>query len=138
MEQQVFETKMKHLEFIQGVITRMNSNSFSMKGWMITIVSALLTVFAASQEMNELFLFVAIIPTLLFWIMDSYYLKTEKQYRLLFDEVKTEKKDDFDMNANIYEISFIRVFFSKTEWPLYLTIIVLLIIGGVLGCLGVY
>ena len=80
---------MKHLEFIQGVITRMNSNSFSMKGWMITIVSALLTVFAASQEMNELFLFVAIIPTLLFWIMDSYYLKTEKQYRLLFYEVKT-------------------------------------------------
>lgn len=138
MEQQVFEAKMKHLEFIQGVITRMNSNSFSMKGWMITIVSALLTVFAASQEMNELFLFVAIIPTLLFWLMDSYYLKTEKQYRLLFDDVKTEKKDDFDMNANLYEIAFIRVLFSKTEWPLYLTIIVLLTIGCVLGYLGVY
>ena len=36
-----------HLSFIQGVITRMNSNSFSMKGWMVAIVSALLAVYAA-------------------------------------------------------------------------------------------
>jgi hypothetical protein len=25
--------EVKHLEFIQGVITRMNTNSFQMKGW---------------------------------------------------------------------------------------------------------
>lgn len=34
------EKKLKHLEFIQGVITRMNSNSFSIKTWMITIIAA--------------------------------------------------------------------------------------------------
>jgi hypothetical protein len=27
--------KIKHLELIQAVVTRMNSNSFQMKGWMV-------------------------------------------------------------------------------------------------------
>jgi hypothetical protein len=35
------ENKRKHLEFIQGVITRMNTSSFLIKGWTITLVSAL-------------------------------------------------------------------------------------------------
>ena len=35
------EDRRQHLAFIQDVITRMNSNSFSLKGLMITIVAAL-------------------------------------------------------------------------------------------------
>ena len=30
------EEQIKHLEFIQGIINRMNSNSFAIKGWAIT------------------------------------------------------------------------------------------------------
>ena len=44
------ENKIKHLEFIQTVITRMNQNSFQIKGWMITIVSALLALYASSGK----------------------------------------------------------------------------------------
>ena len=33
------ENKLKHLEFIQNIITRMNSNSFVIKGWSITLVT---------------------------------------------------------------------------------------------------
>ena len=138
MATQAFEKKMKHLEFVQGVITRMNSNSFSMKGWMIAIVAAFLAVFAGSQKLNELYLFVAIIPTLLFWILDSYYLLLEKKFRCLFDDVKADIKTDFDMNANEYDICFGEVMFSKTEWPLYFIIIVMLLVCGLLGCWGVY
>lgn len=32
--------KIKHLEFIQNIINRMNLNSFQIKEWMIMIVSA--------------------------------------------------------------------------------------------------
>ena len=33
------ENKRKHLEFIQQVITRMNANSFLIKGWAVTLGS---------------------------------------------------------------------------------------------------
>lgn len=138
MEAQEFEKKMKHLEFIQGVITRMNSNSFSMKGWMITIVAAFLAVFAAGDDKNELYLLVAIIPTLLFWLLDSYYLQLEKKYRHLFNDVKKDAKAEFDMDANSYDVCYCGVLFSKTEWPLYLILIVILLVGGILGLIGIY
>ena len=35
------ESKIEHLKMIQGIITRMNTNSFQIKGWTITLVSAL-------------------------------------------------------------------------------------------------
>ncbi|MEN9503463.1 MAG: hypothetical protein RI964_2748 [Pseudomonadota bacterium] len=34
--------RLKHLEMLQQVITRMASNSFLIKGWSITLISALL------------------------------------------------------------------------------------------------
>lgn len=138
MENEKFEIKMKHLEFIQGVITRMNSNSFSMKGWMITIVAAFLAVFASSQNMNELYLFIAAIPTFLFWLLDTYYLQMERKYRELFGEVRDDIKTNFEMEANDYDVCFVSVMFSKTEWPLYLLIILLLVFGGLLGHYSIY
>lgn len=44
------EYKVKHLEFIQNVITRMNTNSFQIKEWTVTITSALLAIFAAKSN----------------------------------------------------------------------------------------
>lgn len=47
---------------IQGIIIRMNHNSFVLKGWMITIVSALLAIYA--DKGSVLYLFVAFFPIL--------------------------------------------------------------------------
>ena len=44
------EDKLKHLEFIQNVITRMNTNSFQIKGWTVTIVSAVLAIYASTKN----------------------------------------------------------------------------------------
>ena len=41
------DKKLKHLEFVQNVITRMNTNSFLIKGWSVTLVAA---IFALSAE----------------------------------------------------------------------------------------
>lgn len=138
MPNEDFELKLKHLEFVQGVITRMNSNSFSMKGWMITIVAGFLAIFAASKDLNEIFLFVAIVPTLLFWILDSYYLMLERKYRKLFNAVKDGETEPFNMSVHSYKECFLSVLFSKTERSLYLVIILLLAVGGALGYYGVY
>lgn len=76
------EDQRLHLQFIQGNITRMNSNSTSMKEWMVAIVSALLAIYASSNV--AAFIWVAIAPVVIFWVFDTYYLWIERKYRILY------------------------------------------------------
>ena len=74
------DNQVKHLEFIQSNIARMNQCSFQMKGWMLTIVSALLALYAGSINAEtgngiNMFIYIAIVPTLIFWFLDSFYLQ---------------------------------------------------------------
>ena len=71
------EDWIKHLEFIQNVITRLNSNSFQIKSWSITIVTAILALFATTQ--NTDFILIGIFPTVIFWLMDAYCLTKERK-----------------------------------------------------------
>lgn len=127
------QEKMKHLEFIQNIINRMNSNSFQIKEWMIAIVSALLALYANSN--NVTFIFVAIAPTILFWYLDAYYLQQERKFRKLYDDVLSEGTEVpvFSMPIQNYTDSKCCIWstiFSKTIGWLYGIIAVLLIIGG--------
>jgi hypothetical protein len=119
----------KHLEFIQGAITRMNQNSFQMKGWAITVFAALLALFASTQAQNSVYLFVSIAPTILFWLLDSYYLQQERKFRGIYNDVaglidESQRIDvrPFEMPIHKYEggkYSFWGVVFSQTMWPIY-------------------
>ena len=123
------EEKIKHLEFVQNVITRMNANSFQLKGWAITIVSALLALYASSDKV--LYIFVAIVPVIIFWCLDAFYLKQERLYRKLYkDIVEDNNIQRFDMNASKYEVCYCKVFWSKTIAGLYCTIAILLLLLG--------
>ena len=125
--------KIKHLEFIQNVITRMNKNSFQIKGWSIVIVSALLAVYASTKD-NYFFL-VAVFPTLMFWFLDAYYLNQERTFRGLYNDVAAvtdEPKEIklFAMRTDLYtggKYSYWSAFFSITILKMYLTMIVTLI-----------
>lgn len=77
------ENKRQHLEFIQNSITRMSTNSFLIKGMSITLLSAFIAVAVAVSSEKELFIFVSIIPTILFWFLDSYYLQQEASKKIL-------------------------------------------------------
>jgi len=134
------EEKRQHLEFIQGVITRMNTNSFHLKGWAITIVSALLALYANSS--NTIYIFVAIVPAILFWFLDAYYLQQERKFRGIYNDTAelTDEKERIKVRAYEMPIQkycegkyrYTNVFWSKTIAWLYGTIVLLLIIGGVL------
>ena len=66
------ENKRKHLELIQGIINRMAGNSFLLKGWSVTLVSA---VFALSaKDANHAYFSIAYFPVIMFWILDGYFL----------------------------------------------------------------
>lgn len=93
------EKKLKHLEFIQLVITRMNVNSFLLKGWSVTLVAALFAF--AAKDTNIEYVLITYISTPIFWFLDGYYLSQERQYRGLYNQIKSkvEEEIDFDMNA---------------------------------------
>lgn len=112
-----------HLTFIQGIITRMNSNSFSMKGWMVAIISALGAIYASNiySPQSYVYLLIALAAVVVFWSLDAYYLKMEQQYRALFKDVLTHTEEtDFNLNADGYKKTFWGALWSKSNWPLYL------------------
>lgn len=122
--------QIKHLEFIQNVITRMNTNSFQIKGWSIVIVSALMAIYASTQ--NNYFFLTAIFPTLIFWFLDAYYLNQERKFRGLYNDVAgvTDKQKEiklFAMRPDLYvggQYSYWSAFFSITILKMYLAMIV--------------
>jgi len=134
------EEKRQHLEFIQNIITRMNTNSFQLKGIAITIVSALLAIFASTK--NEIFVFLGILPTFLFWLLDTYYLQQERKFRGVYNDVAGLKKvfdvKLYEMPIHKYtktidkQFSYCNVFFSKTIIWLYFSVILFLAVTGLL------
>lgn len=113
------QEKLKHLEFIQNVINRMNSNSFTIKGWCITIVSAFLALCASSNNVD--FLLAGLPTILLFCYLDSFYLTQERRYRELYnDKVADKDIENFDMNVSKYtNKTYISSFCSPTIVSLY-------------------
>lgn len=134
------EDKVKHLEFVQSNIARMNQCSVQMKGWAITLVTALLAVYAATINSNGVgknwIIFIAIAPTILFWVLDSYYLCQERKFRALYNDIVTKSEIvPYLMPINEYKGSRFNIFFimlSITELPLYSLMTAGLILAGVL------
>lgn len=136
----MMENKIKHLEFIQSTITRMNQNSFQIKGWMITLVSALLALYASSEKV--VYILIAIVPAIVFWFLDAYYLQQERRFRGVYNDVAGLSPDNSRINVREFEMPiqkyqcgkycYFNVLFSKTIFPLYGIVIVGLVVAFVL------
>lgn len=129
------DDRIKHLEFIQNVITRMNTNSFQIKEWTVVIVAAILAIYASTE--NIYFVLSAIFPTLIFWFLDTYYLTQERKFRGLYNDVAGVSKNPkeiklFEMRPDLYtesdniKYSYWNVFWSTTICKLHLSIIIIL------------
>lgn len=102
----------KEIDLIQACITRMANNSFSMKGWHVGIISALLIFFfdKDSININTLLIIIAAI-TLVFWYLDSYFLMLERKYRWMYAWVIKNRvsnntpKTDYLFNLNPDEMN---------------------------------
>ena len=92
------DRKHKHLELIQGVINRLSTHSFLLKGWSVVLVSALFALSAADSQ--PAFVFLAYIPATVFWGLDGFFLWQEQLYRKLYDHVRILKNEDIDFSMN--------------------------------------
>ena len=68
-----------HLNIVQDVIQRMAENSRSCKLWCVTLVAATLVLVARTGEPQHSL--IALAPTILFLLLDSYYLALERAFR---------------------------------------------------------
>lgn len=92
--------KIAHLTLLQGVITRMGSNSFTLKALSASFGSAAIAVMAAVDRPSIYYGVSALIPIFIFWLMDAQYLRYERAYRKLFDRVRRgEEVEAYDLDA---------------------------------------
>ena len=132
------ENKRFHLEMIQGVINRMASNSFMLKGWAVTLVAGIFAL--AAKDADKLYFIITYVPIFVFWGLDAFYLRQERLYRRLYDMVRNHSEAEivFSMKANLPEFNCVKttygdVLFSKTELWFYLPLAVLTLIVIILG-----
>lgn len=90
------ENKVAYLQMIQEPIGRMSTASAIFKGFAATIVAGIAAL--SYSEVNTWVLGLSFVPALLFALLDIYYLKLEKKYRYLYEQVRTDAHEvDFSM-----------------------------------------
>ncbi|OQB06313.1 MAG: hypothetical protein BWY19_00304 [bacterium ADurb.Bin212] len=123
------ENKRKHLEFIQNVISRMAGNLFFLRGWTITLIAALLALFAKGGN-HTYILYFLIVLIIVFWILDGFFLSQERLFRDLYNDVRLlkEEKIDFNMDVSPYKNykknTLIFSMFSSTLLIFYIPLVI--------------
>jgi hypothetical protein len=85
----------KHLEFIQDVVDRHARTSFILKGWSVTLVAAVFLL-AIRGAQPALAMVAGLLPAITFWGLDAYYLRQERMYRALYNQVRKQAPDPSD------------------------------------------
>ena len=80
------DLRLRHLEVIQSVINRLAQNSFTVRGWSVTLASVIFALITTQTVANELKL-LTLAPIWLFWGLDAFYLHQERLYRRLYSIV---------------------------------------------------
>ena len=115
------EAKLKHLEFIQGVINRLAANSFRLKGWTVLLVAALLALLARAKHIE--YAPITFVPIIFFWGLDGYFLWQERLFRALYDYVRGVQDSDinFSMDVRAFRIQrrWLPAMFSRTLFFFY-------------------
>lgn len=114
------QENVKHLEMIQSIVTRLASNSFLIKAWTVTLATAAFGISINRADWRLSIIGVAMV--IAFWGLDSYFLRQERLFRLLYDYVRSEPAvprfamQTIRFNARVHRRA---VFFSTTLVILY-------------------
>lgn len=77
----------------------MANNSFLLKSWSVVLVSALFVVSAKDAE--KAFSLLALIPIIVFWGLDAYYLWLERVFRKMYKCVSDKNCNAIDFSMDI-------------------------------------
>jgi hypothetical protein len=119
---------------IQAIIKRMADSSFLLKGWSVTMVTALF-VLAANTSSKKYYL-LAWIPVLMFWFLDSFYHTRERHFRRLYDLIREKEPERIDFSMSTDEVKnkdkYFRMVFSISVFPFYFIILIIIMIAALI------
>ncbi len=126
-----------YVTILQNIITRMATNSTGCKTWCITLVSAVIVIVADKGKPS--YIWISVIPIMLFGLLDAYYLLLEKTFREKYNEF-IKKVHDATATINdmfivapssgvkITTVEWIKAAGSTSVWPFYSLLLVMLVI----------
>jgi hypothetical protein len=97
--EKISELRVKHLEMLQALITRMAGYGASFKSYCITVTTAVIG-FAFTLHRPAVAA-LALLPVIAFGVADAQYLRVERRFRGVFNLVRAESWDampSFDIN----------------------------------------
>lgn len=124
-----------HLNITQSVIQRMATNSSSCKAWCITVVSAILVIVADKGKSQ--YAYIAIIPNILFLVLDTYYLALEKMFRISYNDFIKKLHENVIDSSDLFVVipkgnlikTFLKSIISFSVWPFYLTLLIMILLA---------
>lgn len=84
------EDRRQHLSFVQAVVTRMSQASASSKSWLLPIVTV--TYGYAITKSSVPVALLGLLAVLVFGLLDANYLKQERAFRGLYDDIASGSK----------------------------------------------
>lgn len=101
------EDKRAYLQMLQEPICRMSTISAIFKGFAATIVVGISAI--SYSTTNVWILGLSFLPVLAFAVLDIYYLKLERKFRFLFDQVRLDQHAiDFSMKLTNDPLEILR------------------------------
>ncbi|MFD9460209.1 hypothetical protein [Streptomyces sp. NPDC060027] len=135
--QSITQEEIKHLEFIQAIVARLGNGSFLIKGWTMTVAGVFFGISANNPGWK--IAAAGIIPIGGFWLLDSYFLRQERLFRKLYDDVRKPATpvELFSMNVQPYHavVPWGKVIRSHTMVNFYGTLALVdiaFIVGGII------
>jgi carbon starvation protein CstA len=102
-----------YLGILQGVITRMATNSANAKAWCVALVSAIVVIIADKGRPE--YVWISCVPIVLFFALDAYYLGLERLFRDVY-------------NGFVRKLHEGTATGSFSIWPFYLLLIIMLLL----------
>jgi hypothetical protein len=125
--------RLKHLEFIQAIVTRLGTSSFLIKGWTLTIAAAFFAVL-----MNRLSWGIAVaglVPLVAFWFLDGTFLRNERRFRLLYNDARRPDTSvevmSMDLKPYAQNVTWASATFSSTLMLFYGALVLLDVALGI-------
>ena len=116
-----------HLSMIQGIVNRLETNSFTLKALAMTLAAAVLAFLGTVKSPNTVFPAAGALPVIVFWLMDAQYLRLGRIFRRLYDAVRQgQVSEQFSMDYKRFakdEDSVLRIAFSWSVIWFYASIL---------------
>lgn len=121
-----------HITMLQGIINRMAGNSANCKNWTVTLVAAML-VLLVDKEVQLPNAWLCLIPVLLFYLLDCYYLGLERATIKVQKDFLDKLSKDEEYVGQIYKVgalgdrctqlyNTIKAAYSPSTTPFYLIV----------------